>query len=176
MSSQTKVQKEEFMDLKTEKASDELNLKARKSTNKFNNSLIDLEIITEETEKMNNNKRLGTNKAKRQIKKILKEFKTKKTEQLEWELRFLTLKCIFCKYLSDYKKEREAIEVRRKIMEEIDIFEMKIKKIRELIIITIEYDYDKLIGDLSMEKRLEIGRIKKNRNKARETKNIKHVN
>ena len=38
---------------------------------------------------------------------------------------------------------------------------MKIKKIRELIIITIEYDCDKLIGDLSMEKRLKIGRIKK---------------
>ena len=46
-------------------------------------------------------------------------------------------------------------------MEEIDIFETKIKKIRELIIDTIEYDYDKLIGDLNMEKGLEIERIRK---------------
>ena len=38
------------------------------------------------------------------IKKILKEFIRKKTEELEWELRFLILKCIFCKYLSDYKQ------------------------------------------------------------------------
>ena len=46
-------------------------------------------------------------------------------------------------------------------MEEIDIFETKIKKIRELIIDTIEYDYDKLVGDLNMEKGLEIERIRK---------------
>ena len=46
-------------------------------------------------------------------------------------------------------------------MEEIDIFETKIKKIRELIIDTIEYDYDKLIGDLNMEKGLVIERIRK---------------
>ena len=45
-------------------------------------------------------------------------------------------------------------------MEEIDIFETKIKNIRELIIDTIEYDYDKLIGDLNMEKRLRIEKIK----------------
>ena len=76
--------------------------------------------------------------------------------------------------MSDYEKERQAREVRRKIMEEIDIFETKIKKIRELIIDTIEYDYDKLIGDLSMEKGLEIEKIKKNNKKTRETKNIKN--
>ena len=63
--------------------------------------------------------------------------------------------------MSDYKKERQAREVRRKIMEEIDIFERKIKKIRELIIDTIEYDYDKLIHDLSVEKGIEIEKIKK---------------
>ena len=45
-------------------------------------------------------------------------------------------------------------------MEEIDISETK-KKIRELIIDIIEYDYDKLIGDLNMEKGLEIEKIEK---------------
>ena len=54
-----------------------------------------------------------------------------------------------------------VIFFKRKIIEEIDIFETKIKKIRELIIDTIEYDYDKLIGDLNMEKGLEIEKIKK---------------
>ena len=113
MSNQTKIQKEECMDLKIDKASDKFNLKAKKLTNKFNSSLIDLEIIIEEIEKINNNKRLGINKAKSHIKKILEEFNAEKKE-LEWELRFLTLKCIFCKYLNDYKKERQAREVRRK--------------------------------------------------------------
>ena len=37
MSSLTKTQKEESMDLKIDKALDEINLKARKLTNKFNN-------------------------------------------------------------------------------------------------------------------------------------------
>ena len=46
-------------------------------------------------------------------------------------------------------------------MEEIDKFETKIKNIRELIIDTIEHDYDKLINDLNIEKGLEIERIKK---------------
>ena len=76
--------------------------------------------------------------------------------------------------MSDYEEERKAREMTRKIMEEIDIFETNIKNIRELIIDKIEYDYDKLIGDLNTEKRLEIGRIRKNRNKTRETKNIKN--
>ena len=39
MSSQTEIQKEESMDLKIDKPLDELNLKARKLTNKLNNSL-----------------------------------------------------------------------------------------------------------------------------------------
>ena len=75
--------------------------------------------------------------------------------------------------MSDYEEERKAREMTRKTMEEIDIFEIKIKNIRELIIDIIEYDYDKLIGDLNMEKGLEIKKSKKkNRNKTRETKNI----
>ena len=69
MPSQTKIQKEKSMDLKINKASDELKLKARKLTDKINNSLIDFEIIKEEIEKINNNKRLGIKKAKYIIKK-----------------------------------------------------------------------------------------------------------
>ena len=80
------------------------------------------------------------------MKKVLKEFKTENTEELEWNLKFLTLKCRFFKYLSDYEEERKAREIKRKI-----VFETKIKNIRELIIDAIEYDYDKLIGDLNME-------------------------
>ena len=47
----------------------------------------------------------------------------------------------------------------RKINEEVDIFETKIKNIRELMIDAIKYDYDKLIGELNMEKRLDIEKI-----------------
>ena len=62
MSSQAKIQNEESMDFKIDKALNELNLKARKLTNRFNNSLIDLEIIIEEIKNINNNKRFGTKK------------------------------------------------------------------------------------------------------------------
>ena len=55
MSSLTKTQKEEIMDLKIDKASDELNLNSRQLTNKFNNSLIVLEKRIAEIEKINNN-------------------------------------------------------------------------------------------------------------------------
>ena len=69
MSSLTKTQKVDPMDLKIDKASDGLTSKVRKLTNKFNNSLMDLEIIIEEREKINNNKRLGIKKAKDSLKK-----------------------------------------------------------------------------------------------------------
>ena len=59
MSNQTNIQKED------------LNLKARKLTNKFNNSLKNLEILIEEIEKINNNKRLGI---KKKQKGILKKY------------------------------------------------------------------------------------------------------
>ena len=44
-------------------------------------------------------------------------------------------------------------------MGEIDKFETKIKKIRELIIYIIEHDFDQLINHLNIEKGLEIERI-----------------
>ena len=56
--------------------------------------------------------------------------------------------------MSDNEEEKKAKEMTRKIMEEIDISKIKIKNIRELTIDTIEYDYDKLIDDLDMEKDL----------------------
>ena len=48
-----------------EEFSNELNLKVRKLTNKFNSSLIDLEIIIEEIEKINNYESLETKKKKK---------------------------------------------------------------------------------------------------------------
>ena len=156
MSSLTKTQKEESMDLKIGKVLDNLNIRARKLTNKFNNSLMDLEIIIEEIQKINNNKRLEIQKTKGIVKKVLENLKTEKTEELEWNLKFLTLKCRFFKYLSDYEEERKAREMTKKIMGEIDMFETKMNNIRELIIDIIEHDYDKLIGDLNMERGLGI--------------------
>ena len=77
------------------KVSDEINLKARKVPNKFNNSLIDLEIIIDEVEKINNNERLEIKKTKVMIRTVLDKFKTEKTEELGWKLNFLTVKCRF---------------------------------------------------------------------------------
>lgn len=48
--------------------------------------------------------------------------------------------------------------MKKKIMEEIDIFEATVNSIRDLITDTKEDDYDKLVNDLNMEKGLEIER------------------
>ena len=45
------------MNLKVDKASDELNLKIKKIANKLNNNIIDLDIIFERIEEINVNKR-----------------------------------------------------------------------------------------------------------------------
>ena len=76
--------------------------------------------------------------------------------------------------MSDYKEKRKAREITRKITEEIGKFETKIKNVRELKRDIIRHDYDKLIFDLNVEKRIGIEKRKKNRNKTRETKNIKN--
>ena len=55
-----------------EEISNELNLKIRKLTNKFNNSLIDLEITIEDTEIINNNARLKAEKSRRHDKKSIR--------------------------------------------------------------------------------------------------------
>ena len=45
---------------------------------------------------------------------------------------------------------------KKKIMEEIDIFEATVNNIRDLTIDTKENDYDKLVNDLNIEKGLKI--------------------
>ena len=85
-------------------------------------------------------------------KKVLREFKTEKTEELEWELRFLTLTDRSFKKLSNYEEEKEARKETRKCMKEIERFETKIKNIKELIIEIIEYVCSKIISDLNFEK------------------------
>ena len=52
--------------------SKELNLKVRKLINKFNNSLIELEIKTKEIEKVNENDRLKTEKNRKHGKKSIR--------------------------------------------------------------------------------------------------------
>ena len=63
--------------------------------------------------------------------------------------------------MNGYKEERKAREITRKITEEIGKFETKIKNVRELKIDIVEHDYDKLIFDLNVEKRLGIEKGKK---------------
>ena len=72
------------MDLKKDKVLDELNLKLRKLTNKFNNSLTDLQIIIGEIGKIYNNERLEIERTEDIIETIIME--------LSWKLRFLTVK------------------------------------------------------------------------------------
>ena len=64
------------------------------------------------------------------IRKVLEEFKTEKAEELEWKLRFLTLINRSFKKLSEYEEEKNAREMTRKSMEELDRFETKIKGIK----------------------------------------------
>ena len=55
-----------------EAISNELNLKIRKLTNEFNNSLIDSETIIEEIEEINNNEWLKNRKNKKHDKKSIR--------------------------------------------------------------------------------------------------------
>ena len=82
-----------------EEISNRMNLKLRKLASNFNNSLIDLEIIIEEREKINNNERLEIEKTEGMTRKVL--------EELEWELKFLTIKNRPFRNLSDYEEEKE---------------------------------------------------------------------
>ena len=82
-----------------EEISNRINLRLRKLASNFNNSLIDLEIIIEEREKINNNERLEIEKTEGMTRKVL--------EELEWELKFLTIKNRSFRNLSDYEEEKE---------------------------------------------------------------------
>ena len=59
------------------------------------------------------------------IRKVLDEFKTEKTEELNWKVRFLTLRNRSFKKQSNYEEEKEAKRVIRKCMEKIERFEKK---------------------------------------------------
>ena len=72
------------MDLKKDKVLDELNLKLRKLTNKFNNSLTNLQIIIGEIGKIYDNERLEIERTEDIMETIIME--------LSWKLRFLTVK------------------------------------------------------------------------------------
>ena len=109
------------------------------------------------------------------MRNVLEEFRTEKTEELEWELRFLTKKPRSFSSLNNFEKEKEVKKATRKVMEEIEKFETKIKNIRELMIDTIEHDYNKLINDLNIEKRLEIEGIKKMEIKLEKIKLLKII-
>ena len=109
------------------------------------------------------------------MRKVLEEFRTEKTEELEWELRFLTKNPRSFSNLNNFEEEKEVKKATRKVMEEIEKFETKIKNIRELMIDTIEHDYNKLINDLNIEKRLEIEGIKKMEIKLEKIKLLKII-
>ena len=105
--------------------------------------------------KNNNDERLEIDKTEGMIKQVLEEIRREKTEEVEWKERFLMVKCRNFKNLSDYEEGKKVREAVRKIMEELNIFEIKLKNIRDLLIDAIEQDYNKLVGDLNMKKDLK---------------------
>ena len=122
MSSLTKIQGE--IKSMFDKVSDGLNLMI---TNKIKSldltdNLIYLKRILKEIEKINNNERLEVKEIEDMIRKVLYEFKIEKTEELKWKLRFLILTNRSFEKLSDYEEGKEARNVTRKCMEEIDRF------------------------------------------------------
>ena len=128
MSSPTISLKEKSVSLKIEKASDELDLKIKKPTNKLNNNLIDLDIIFEKIEGVNDNKRLGKKRLKHSLKKELEKFIANEREELEYKIALLKLKSRICNYQSDDEekmKEKIIIEDSSNIKR----FKAKLKKI-----------------------------------------------
>ena len=128
MSSPTISLKEKSVSLKIEKASDELDLRIKKPTNKLNNNLIDLDIIFEKIEGVNDNKRLGKKRLKHSLKKELEKFIANEREELEYKIALLKLKSRICNYQSDDEekmKEKIIIEDSNNIKR----FKAKLKKI-----------------------------------------------
>ena len=141
-----------------DKVSDGLNLMI---TNKIKSldltdNLIYLKRILKEIEKINNNERLEVKEIEDMIRKVLYEFKIEKTEELKWKLRFLILTNRSFEKLSDYEEEKEARNVTRKCMEEIDRY----REHKKTEIETIQYDSSKLISDLNFEKGLITEEVK----------------
>ena len=151
MSSPTISLKEKSVSLKIEKASDELNLKIKKPTNKLNNNLIDLDIIFEKIEGVNDNKRLGKKRLKHSLKKELEKFIANEREELEYKIALLKLKSRICNYQSDDEekmKEKIIIEDSNNIKR----FKAKLKKIYKKKKNETDYNSFRLVSDLSEEK------------------------
>ena len=72
------------------------------------------------------------------------------------------------------KEELKLRENTRKKIIEIERLETKIKEMKELEIEIIDDKSLKLLGDLSIEKRIRNRNNKENRNKTRETRNAKN--
>ena len=141
----------EICEFKNRKASDELNLKIKKPTNKLNNNLIDLDIIFEKIEGVNDNKRLGKKRLKHSLKKELEKFIANEREELEYKIALLKLKSRICNYQSDDEekmKEKIIIEDSNNIKR----FKAKLKKIYKKKKNETDNNSFRLVSDLSEEK------------------------
>ena len=137
MSNPTKMEKlEREIKSKFDKVSEELNLMMaikmeQKLIKTFKDSLTDLRKIKEEIGKLENSVRLEIEKIKVIARKDLKEFKTEKAEDLENELRFLTVKNRSFRKLRDYEEEKEARKIIKKNMKDIEEFKTEAKRIQK---------------------------------------------
>ena len=137
MSNPTKIEKlEREIKSKFDKVSEELNLMMaikmeQKLIKTFKDSLTDLRKIKEEIGKLENSVRLEIEKIKVIARKDLKEFKTEKAEDLENELRFLTVKNRSFRKLRDYEEEKEARKIIKKNMKDIEEFKTEAKRIQK---------------------------------------------
>ena len=151
MSSPTISLKEKSVSLKIEKASDELDLKIKKPTNKLNNNLIDLDILFEKIEGVNDNKRLGKKRLKHSLKKELEKFIANEREELEYKIALLKLKSRICNYQSNYEekmKEKIIIEGSNNIKR----VKATLKEIYKKDKNETDYNSFRLIADLGAEK------------------------
>ena len=137
MSNPTKIEKlEREIKSKFDKVSEELNLMMaikmeEKLIKTFKDSLTDLRKIKEEIGNLENSVRLEIEKIKDIVRKDLKEFKTEKAEDLENELRFLTVKNRSFRKLRDYEEEKEARKIIKKNMKDIEEFKTEAKRIQK---------------------------------------------
>ena len=118
-------------------------------------TLTELEIIIEDRKK-NDNKILEIKKTDEMIKNVLKEFKEDKEDELKNKLISLLAKSLFCERSESIEKETKIT----KYVKEIDAFEAKIIGIKELIIVTINYDCNRLLTDLDFEEKSVVKGVK----------------
>ena len=87
--------------------------------------------------------------------------KINELEEFEKKLNFGAIKNTFCERLNSIKEKLRLRKITRKTVRDIEKLETEIKDIEKLKIDTIGYKISKLVGDLDMEKRFEIGRMRK---------------